>query len=125
MNYSSMLRTILMLAALVVTAAVAPAQDLGAVRARMAERLPQIDSMKAAGAIGEDNQGFVAVREARDNAGALVSAENADRRVVYDSIAKQTGAPAETVGRQRAQQIAAQSAAGVWLQRPDGNWYRK
>jgi uncharacterized protein len=31
----------------------------------------------------------------------------------------------DVVGRQRAQRIAAQSAAGVWLQREDGNWYRK
>jgi uncharacterized protein len=114
-----------MLAALVLSAVLAPAQDLGAVRARMAERLPQVDALKASGAIGEDNQGYVSVREAQGNASEVVSAENADRRVVYESIAKQTGTSAEAVGRQRAQRIAAQSAAGVWLQREDGNWYRK
>lgn len=122
---NSILRTVVLLVALMLTAIVAPAQDLGAVRARMAQRLPQIDALKAAGAIGEDNKGYVAVREAKDNASQVVSAENADRRVVYDSIAKQTGSSAEVVGRQRAQRIAAQSAPGVWLQREDGNWYRK
>jgi uncharacterized protein len=124
MNHS-LLRVAVMIVALVFTAAMVPAQDLGAVRARMAERLPQIDALKAAGAIGEDNKGYVAVREAKDNAAQAVSAENADRRAVYDSIAKQTGSSADVVGRQRAQRIAAQSAAGVWLQREDGNWYRK
>jgi hypothetical protein len=122
---NSILRTVFVLVALVFTAMVAPAQDLGGVRARMAERLPQIDALKAAGAIGEDNKGYVAVRESKDNASQVVSAENADRRVVYESIAKQTGTSADVVGRQRAHRIAAQSAPGVWLQREDGNWYRK
>lgn len=101
------------------------AQDLNAVRARMAQRLPQLDALKASGAVGEDNRGYVAVREARDNASEIVPAENADRRVVYEGIAKQTGSTADAVGKARARQIASQSAAGVWLQGEDGSWYRK
>jgi uncharacterized protein len=122
---SPLIRLMLMLAALLTASAAGYAQDLAAVRARMAERLPQIDTLKAAGAIGEDNRGFVAVRAARDNAAELVSAENADRRVVYGAIARQTGSSEGDVGKARARQIAAQSASGVWLQGEDGNWYRK
>jgi uncharacterized protein len=122
---TSVSRLVLLMIAFVVAAVAAPAQDLAAVRARMAERLPQIDALKADGSVGEDNRGFLSVREARGNATEVVSAENADRRVVYESIARQTGSSADVVGRARARQIASQSAAGVWLQGEDGNWYRK
>lgn len=96
------------------------------VKQRMAARLPQIDAAKLKGTIGENNQGFL---EARGNAGAevqsIIDAENADRRVVYEAIAKSTGSTAEKVGRTRAAQIAERAASGVWLQRPSGEWYRK
>lgn len=101
------------------------AQDLAAVRSRMQERLPQLDAAKAEGAVGENNRGFVEVRQPTGEAAALVSAENKDREAVYAAIAKQTGATPENVGRARARQIANQSAAGVWLQRENGDWYRK
>lgn len=101
------------------------AQDLGAVKARMAERLPKIDELKAKGAIGENNRGLAEVRGGDAAAAAVVSAENGDREKVYAAIAKQTGASADQVGRSRAKQIAANSAPGVWLQQEDGTWYKK
>ena len=101
------------------------AQDLGAVRQRMAQRLPELDRLKAAGVVGETNRGFVEVRAAKPDAGQITTAENSDREVVYAAIAKQTGAPVEAVGRARARQIAAGSASGVWLQNERGEWYRK
>lgn len=122
---SSLFRLFMIATLLVMGAVAAPAQDLETVRAQMRERLPQVDALKAAGAIGEDNRGFLSVREAQGDASSVVSAENADRRVVYQSIAKQTGSTPETVGKARARQIAAQSASGVWLQAEDGRWYQK
>ena len=121
----SMFRLFLLVFALAGAAPLAPAQDLGAVRQQMRQRLPVLDGLKASGAVGEDNRGFVAVREARENAAQVVEAENADRRVVYAAIAKQTGSAPDAVGKARARQIAAQSAPGVWLQAEDGRWYRK
>ncbi|HYP18055.1 MAG TPA: DUF1318 domain-containing protein [Opitutus sp.] len=44
---------------------------------------------------------------------------------MYAAIAKQTGSSADQVGRARALQIAGASAAGVWLQKEDGSWYKK
>ncbi len=55
----------------------------------------------------------------------MISAENTDREVVYAALAKQTGSSADQVGRARAKQIAAGSAAGVWVQKEDGTWQKK
>lgn len=107
------------------TATVAPAQDLGAVKARMAQRLPQLDGLKAKGVIGENNRGLVEARGSDAAAGAVISAENADRETVYAALAKQTGSTADQVGRARAKQLAASSAAGVWVQKEDGTWAKK
>jgi uncharacterized protein YdbL (DUF1318 family) len=99
----------------------AGAQD---VKARMAARLPVIDDLKARGIVGENNQGyleFVATPEKAE----VVAAENADRRLVYSAIAKQTGTSPEVVGQRRAIQIAQQSRSGLRLQKPDGTWYTK
>jgi uncharacterized protein YdbL (DUF1318 family) len=101
------------------------AEDLGAVRARMEQRLSKIDDLKAQGVIGENNRGFVEVRGGGGDAADVVAAENHDREAVYEAIAAKTGSSAAQVGRTRARQIAANSAAGVWLQRDTGEWYRK
>ena len=101
------------------------AQDLGAVKARMAQRLSKLDDFKARGLLGENNRGFVDLRGSDNAAGGVMAEENRDRGEVYAALAKQTGSSAEQVGRARAKQIAAGSAAGVWLQREDGTWYKK
>ncbi len=112
--------------AFVLFAVGAAAQDMGQLRERMAERLPAIDRLKAEGAIGETNEGLLAPRgSANAEAARLIAAENADRKTVYTSIAERTSTDPATVGKARARQIAANSAPGVWLQRENGEWYRK
>lgn len=101
------------------------AEDLGAVKARLAQRLGSLDQLKSSGAIGETNRGLVDLRAASPTAGDLVAAENRDRGMVYAAIAQQTGSTVDTVGRARAKQIAAASAPGVWVQRESGEWYKK
>ena len=101
------------------------AEDLGAVKARLAQRLGSLDQLKSSGAIGETNRGLVDLRAASPTAGDLAAAENRDRGLVYAAIAQQTGSTVDTVGRARAKQIAAASAPGVWVQRESGEWYRK
>jgi len=101
------------------------AQDLGAVKARMAQRLSKLDEFKAKGLLGENNHGYVELRGSDPAAGDVMAGENKDRGEVYAALAKQTGGTAEQVGKARAKQIAAGSAAGVWLQREDGSWYKK
>jgi len=121
---STLLRFSVLLFALFLAAPVMHAEDIGVVRARMVERLPQIDSLKASGALGENNRGFLEIRDG--NSGATVASdENRDREVVYAELARRTSTSAEAVGRARAKQIANASAPGVWLQRENGEWYRK
>jgi uncharacterized protein YdbL (DUF1318 family) len=123
----SFFRLLSLIAVLVVglTTSTLRAQDLGAVKARIVARLPKIDALKAKGAIGENNRGFVEVRDGDAEASAVVAAENSDREAVYAAIAKQTGSSADQVGRARAKQLAANSAAGVWVQHEDGSWTKK
>ena len=101
------------------------ADDLNSVKARMAQRLPQIDQLKAQGVVGENNRGMMELRGGDVDAGDAVAAENRDRGIVYAEIARQTGTSVEQVARHRARQIASLSAPGVWLQKDDGTWYKK
>lgn len=119
-------RGLFVLAALMFGGAIARAEDLGAVKARMEQRVATIDAMKERGVVGENNRGFL---EARGSLGGdeqkTVSDENADRRTVYVALAQQTNSDPETVGRRRAQQIALMSRRGVWIQQRNGEWIQK
>lgn len=99
------------------------AEDLGAVKSRMADRLAQVEGLKAGGAVGENNRGFLEARSGE--AGAVVSAENKDRETVYAALAKQTGTSPEQVGRLRARQIAQHARPGEWIQDERGQWRKK
>jgi uncharacterized protein len=103
----------------------ARAEDLGAVKARIAQRLSKLDELKAKGALGENNRGLVEVREGSGDAASVAAEENRDRETVYAAIAKQAGTSPDQVGHARAKKIAESSAAGVWLQHEDGTWYKK
>ena len=127
MNYARLFRAALLFTVMLSgSLALNAAEDLGAVKARMEQRIAPLNALKARGVVGENNQGFV---EARGNASGadqnVIAAENADRRTVYAAIAAQTGATPATVGRQRAQQIAAIALSGHWIQDPNGTWRQK
>jgi uncharacterized protein YdbL (DUF1318 family) len=95
------------------------------IKARMKDRLPRIIELKAAGVIGEDNQGYLAFIGANQSEKALVDAENQDRQLVYGAIAKQQGTTAAVVGQRRALQIADNAKPGEWLQDAGGKWVQK
>ena len=95
------------------------------IKARMKARLPTIIQLKAAGIIGETHLGFLAFIGSNKVDQDLVTAENADRRTVYQAIAKQQGTTATVVGQRRALQIANKAQPGEWFQDADGTWYRK
>lgn len=96
------------------------------IRRRMEQRLPQIDALKTQETVGETNRGFLEERKSGvPGASAIVAEENRDRESVYALIARDTGATADTVGRARAKQIAANSRPGVWVQDESGRWLRK
>jgi uncharacterized protein len=101
-------------------------QDLNTVKARMEQRLGAVNALKDRGVAGENNRGFL---EARGSASGddqrVIGEENADRQSVYVAIAAQTGATPDTVGRQRAQQLASLARPGHWIQDPNGAWRQK
>ena len=105
-------------------AAEAPTPDQ--VKQRMKANLPAIAKLKKAGRVGENNKGYLVPRTKLDEkATALVKTENQDRKFVYRLLAKRAGVTLEKVQSIRAKQIRERSAAGLWLQVPDGRWYRK
>ena len=108
-----------------VVAVATAAEDLDAVKARMEQRLPLLDELKAKGVIGENSRGMMELRGGDVDAGDAVAAENRDRGIVYAEIARKTRTSVEQVARVRARQISAASAPGVWLQKEDGTWYKK
>lgn len=123
--------TILMMAVLctagVMQSALGAESGAEKIKNSMLARKPQIDAWKAAGAIGEDNKGFLAVVSGTLSAAdqAVMSAENADRGQVYKAIAARTGTSSEDVGRRRAIQIAEQAKPGEHVMTAEGKWVKK
>lgn len=126
MKTALLFRLLFLLLASAIGAAVARAEDLGAVRARIEQRVGAIDALKERKVAGETNRGYLEARGTVTPADErIISDENADRRQVYTAIAAQQKIDIEQVGRRRAEKIALNSARGVWLQGPDGAWYQK
>lgn len=101
------------------------ADELGDAQKRIQARQAELATLKEKGAVGENNRGFVEVREAVPGVDDIVGGENADRGRIYAVLARQTGSTPEAVGRARARQIAAHSRPGVWVQDEAGRWSRK
>lgn len=119
---------LVLLAALLfgVAPATVHAQSKEALAKRFKERLPAIDKLRQAGLVGENNQGYLEPRgNLSTEQGKTVEAENADRKALYEMISKQLGVSANVVGERRAVDIAKQARAGIWLQKPNGEWYRR
>jgi len=108
--------------ALLITNGYASSQDI---KQRMIERLPVITALKAKGLLGEDNRGYLQFIGQKKENEDVVAAENKDRQMVYEAIAKQQGTTVELVGQHRAIQIAAKALPGEWLQDANGKWYQK
>lgn len=95
------------------------------IKERMKNRLPVIVELKAQGIVGENNMGyleFVGDKKAQPD---VVAAENQDRKLVYEAIAKQQGTTAEMVGKRRAMQISENAGPGEWIQDSSGKWIQK
>jgi hypothetical protein len=96
-----------------------------AIKQRMIERLPIINSLKDKGIVGENNKGYLEFVGKKKEKADVIKAENKDRKLVYKAIAKQQGTTAAVVGKHRAVQIANKAQPGEWLQDAKGKWYQK
>jgi hypothetical protein len=93
--------------------------------ARMKERLPAIEKLKDAGVVGENNLGYLQVRDNSADTKNAVDAENNDRKQVYAAIAAKNGTTTEVVGKRRAIKIAEKAGKDQWLQNDKGEWHQK
>lgn len=102
-----------------------PAAYSASIKERMAARLPEINTLKDQGLVGENNKGLLEYRTAKRPKQNLIANENKDRNMVYRAIAKSQGAPVELVAKKRAEMIAQNGTPGRWYQKPNGEWYQK
>ncbi len=109
--------------AILLSATVAFSQGL---RDRMKERLPAILELKNKGVVGENNLGYLDFINNKKEKEDVVNAENKDREVLYQAMAKKNQeASVETVGQLAAASLAEKASPGHWLQDKTGKWYQK
>jgi uncharacterized protein YdbL (DUF1318 family) len=108
---------------------------VSALKQRIRERFPRLLPYFQKGAIGENLNGYLELRDLgalsaaeRNEIRSLTDAENQDRRALYQEVAKSLSITPDQIGK--VQRIFAekwQHAAekGWWIQREDGQWIRK
>ncbi len=125
MNRKSWMTIMVIFAITALLAGGSYALDMGAIKARMKDRLPEIKILKVNGIIGENNSGYLEYLGNEKPKADMVQAENQDRKAVYEAIAQQQGTTVPVVGKHRAAQIEQKADPGEWLQDANGRWYKK
>jgi uncharacterized protein YdbL (DUF1318 family) len=94
---------------------------------RFKQRYEQIRALKKQGAVGETYEGYLdyVTDKKPDDAKKLVDAENADRKELYESIAKNEGTTTEKVAERNAKRNFSKATAGEFLKGADGKWTKK
>lgn len=81
----------------------AQANDMNAARERRKERRTQVEQLVQSGTVQEGSEGYlVAGGELEAAKVALMKAENEDRKIGYEAIAKANGKTVEEIGKQAA-----------------------
>jgi uncharacterized protein YdbL (DUF1318 family) len=94
-------------------------------------RSGEIQALKSAHIIGEDRDGYLAMREPPkdpkylDYAEGIVKAENNDRAYLYLANAQSQNKPMELVGAEYAKLWRDRAFPGEWVQKEDGTWIQK
>ncbi len=99
------------------------AQVQEAVERRKARR-DELIALEESGAIGENSSGMVVVKKPAGNAAALVSAENADRKAIYQAVADKNGSSADEVAALYAKRLQNDAPSGTPIE-TDGGWQIK
>lgn len=104
-------------------------------KASMADRFPRLQPLYNKGAIGETNNGFVAIRDTsalslkeKADLNRLVDQENADRRALYGEIIRGNNLDMRNLGevqRLFANSWRDRSGPGWWIQLDSGQWGKK
>lgn len=94
-------------------------------------RMAEVQSLKNDRLIGEDREGYLAIRKVPDDPKyaeyekSIVNGENNDRAVIYLATAEKDGKPMEMVQRDYAKLWRDRSFPGEWIQKDDGTWIQK
>jgi uncharacterized protein YdbL (DUF1318 family) len=116
--------TTLAIAAVLVAASLAATKE--ELKARFAQRYPELRAQKDRGAVGETYKGLVeAVKSGDSAADKLVAEENADREELFKVIASAEGTTPDVVANRLAARNFANAKAGDYLKGPDGTWKKK
>ena len=101
----------------------------------MKNRFPQLKPLYDQGAVGENNNGLIELRDAaalnlaqRSQANRLIDQENSDRNALYGEIAQANKLGPESVAQIRkifANSWREKSQAGWWVQNDRGGWEKK
>ncbi len=99
----------------------------GAAMSRKA-RYQDLASAESSGHIGENRSGFVELRAAGTgdaSLDSLVSAENSDRMIIYNSIAGKNGATLDEVQKLYAKKLQSGAPSGTPIESASGEWMTK
>jgi uncharacterized protein YdbL (DUF1318 family) len=117
--------TFIILALAISTFTAVSAAEADEIKDRMKARKPTIEKLKAAQHLGENKAGLLTVFGDDKEHKKVADAENADRKKVYEAIAKKTGADAALVGKRRAEKLRELAAKGHKIQDEKGAWHEK
>lgn len=94
-------------------------------------RSDEINKLKAEHTIGEDRDGYLAMRQPPADpkqlahVQELIKAENADRTVLYLANAQAQSKPLELIEADYAKLWSERAAPGDWVQKEDRSWIQK
>ncbi len=94
-------------------------------------RSGEIQQLKNARIIGEDRDGYLAMRKPPTDpkylayAQGIITAENADRSFLYLANAQAQSKPLEIIEGEYAALWADRAFPGEWVQKENGNWTQK
>jgi uncharacterized protein len=110
-------------------------QAVSALKKQIRERFPRLAPIYQKGAVGENNQGWLELRDLNNLSPAeknevkpLVDSENRDRRALYLEVAKSMNvSPDQLIKVQRifAEKWQQSASPGWWIQKGDGSWIQK
>lgn len=95
---------------------------------RRKDRFAELSSWEAKGVIGENKNALVEVRNpqgAEPSVSQIVDGENADRMIIYESVAKKNGTSLEEVQKLYAKRLQANAPTGTPIEAPDSTWQVK
>ena len=94
-------------------------------RDRFKQRYPQVQELKKAGVVGETSDGYLDWVKKKDaKAAEVVDAENADRKELYEAIAKRENTTADVVAQRAAKRNFEKAGDGEFIKQ-DGEWKKK